>query len=104
MNYNAIIEEITRVQTDIEQINESIAYSENFYKAYLDSEFAPYFLAHKNNALFYNEMIIRFTSPYDKESENQEENNTTNNTIYTWTATMTPQQSRQYFIKSKINK
>ena len=83
MNSNAIIEEIARVQTDIEQINEEIAYSENFYKAYLDSEYAPYFLAHKNNTLFYNEMIIRFTSPYDKDTETQGEENTTSATSYT---------------------
>jgi len=108
MNYSTIIQEIARVKTDIEQINEEIAYSENFYKAYLDSEYAPYFLAHKNNTLFYNEMIIRFNEPYDDKNTNadKEPENTKKDTItsYTWVTTMTPQQSRQHFIKSKINK
>lgn len=105
MNYSAIIDEITRVNADIEQINEEIAYSENFYKAYLDSEYAPYFLAHKNNTLFYNEMIIRFIDPYDTENTPTEGNtDTTTPTSYSGVSVMTPQQSRQNFIKSKINK
>lgn len=104
MNYSAIIDEITRVNADIEQINEEIAYSENFYKAYLDSEYAPYFLAHKNNTLFYNEMIIRFIDPYATENESSEGNtDTTTPTSYSGVSVMTPQQSRQNFIKSKIN-
>jgi hypothetical protein len=51
-------------------------------------------------------MIIRFTSPYDKDTETQGEENTTSATSYTWVTwvtTMTPPQSRQHFIKSKIN-
>lgn len=77
INYSAIIDEIDRVQNDIESVNEEIAYSENFYKAYLDSEYAPYFLAHKNNVLFYNEMIIRFTNPYENTNTEDESTNTT---------------------------
>lgn len=97
-----IIEEIDKVQSDIELTNEEIAYSNNFYKAYLDSEYAPYFLAHKNNALFYNEMIIRFTDPYT----NKQEDNITSTSdwaVSSWADISTPQKAWQYFIKSKIN-
>lgn len=102
INYNTIVEAIDKVNTDIELTNREIAYSENFYKKYLDSEYAPYFLAHKNNTLFYNEMIIRFTNSNNIGTETEDDSKITA-TSYTWITTMTPQQSRQNFIKSKIN-
>jgi hypothetical protein len=51
-NYGAIIDEEEKVKTEISNTEEEIAYSENFYKKYLDSDFSAYFLAHKNNSLF----------------------------------------------------
>jgi len=52
INYSIIKEAIEKVQLDIKNVEEEIAYSEKFLKPYLDSEFAEYFLAHKNNILF----------------------------------------------------
>jgi len=95
INYTTIKDTITNVEIEIEKTEEEIAYTENFLKPYLDSEYADYFLAHKNNILFYWEYIIRFESPKEiKPEEEKEENNNIINT---------PQKSRKHFIESKIN-
>jgi outer membrane protein assembly factor BamD (BamD/ComL family) len=52
LNYNTIIEAIDSVKHDIKYVEDEIAYSQNFLEEYLDSEYADYFLAHKNNVLF----------------------------------------------------
>jgi hypothetical protein len=52
INYNTIIEAIDKVKYDIKYVEDEIAYSKNFLEKYLDSEYADYFLAHKNNVLF----------------------------------------------------
>ncbi len=95
INYSIIKEAIEKVQLDIKNVEEEIAYSEKFLKPYLDSEFAEYFLAHKNNILFDWEYIIRFQAPI--ESNIKEEQKTNTNVLIE-----TPQQSRQHFIKSKL--
>ncbi|HKL44234.1 MAG TPA: hypothetical protein VJ892_03070 [Candidatus Absconditabacterales bacterium] len=95
INYTTIRDAITNVEVEIQKAKQEIAYTEKFLKPYLDSEYADYFLAHKNNILFYGEYIIRFESP--KEIDIKDEEETKNNTINT------PQESRKHFIKSKIN-
>jgi hypothetical protein len=52
INYNTIIEAINNVNNNINTVEDEIAYSNNFLKYYLDSEYSDYFLAHKNNILF----------------------------------------------------
>lgn len=102
VNYNVIEEEIDKVNSNIESINQEIAYSEKFYKNYLDSDYANYFLAHKNNSIFYWEMIIRLvdTSISDLESQESQSTPTTWNVVdFT-----SPMEARKYFISSKINK
>ena len=94
LNYNTIIESIDDVKYDIKSVEDEIAYSKNFLEKYLDSEYADYFLAHKNNVLFNWEYIIRFKYPQEnKEDEKKSENN---NII------QTPKQSWNHFIKSKL--
>ena len=95
INYTTIRDAITNVEVEIQKAKQEIAYTEKFLKPYLDSEYADYFLAHKNNILFYWEYIIRFESP--KEIDIKDEEETKSNTINT------PQESRKHFIKSKIN-
>ncbi len=96
INYNTIIEAINNVNNNINTVEDEIAYSNNFLKYYLDSEYSDYFLAHKNNILFNWEFIIKFQAPSEEEIREQE--NKDKNII------QTPQESRQHFIKSKIKK
>ncbi|MCK9466856.1 MAG: hypothetical protein M0P94_00860 [Candidatus Absconditabacterales bacterium] len=96
INYNTITEAIDKVKHDIHSVEDEIAYSNNFLKYYLDSEYSEYFLAHKNNALFDGEFIIKFQAPSEKETN--QKNNENKNII------QSPQESRQHFIKSKIDK
>lgn len=94
INYNTIIEAINKVNHNIENLKEEIAYSQNFLEPYLESEYADYFLAHKNNILFNWEFIIRFQSPQtitDDEDQEIEDK-----------IIQTPQQSRKHFIRSKL--
>lgn len=96
VNYSAITDEIGKVNKDINATKQEIAYTEKFYSKYLDSDYAMYFLSHKNNILFDWEYIIKISTT-TKEIENDTEKKTTNE------ANETPQQSRNRFIKSKIN-
>lgn len=96
INYNTIIEAINNVNNNINTVEDEIAYSNNFLKYYLDSEYSDYFLAHKNNILFNWEFIIKFQAPSEEKIREQE--NKDKNII------QTPQESRQHFIKSKIKK
>lgn len=96
INYTTIKDAIVNVELEIQNAEEEIAYTEKFLKPYLDSEYADYFLAHKNNILFYWEYIIRFESAKEnkeKEPEKTEDDNVIN----------TPQESRQHFLKQKLN-
>ena len=96
INYNTITEAIDKVKHDIHSVEDEIAYSNNFLKYYLDSEYSEYFWAHKNNVLFDWEFIIKFQAPSEKETN--QKNNENKNII------QSPQESRQHFIKSKIDK
>jgi len=96
INYTTIQDAIIKVNMDIENANEEIEYTNKFLKKYLDSDFADYFLAHKNNILFQWEYIIRFDSP--KEKPIQEDEKDENENIID-----SPQKSRKHFIKAKLN-
>ena len=96
VNYSAIIDEIENVNNNINAVEQEIAYAENFYSKYLDSEYSMYFLSHKNNILFDWEYIIKISTT-QKETENQ------NNESQEKHNHETPQESRHRFIKSKIN-
>ena len=96
VNYSMITEEIEKVNYEIESTKQEIAYSQNFYSKYLDSDYAMYFLSHKNNVLFDNEYIIRISNtPTDA--------NDTSTTTGDTEKYETPQESRKRFIKWKIN-
>ena len=96
VNYTTITYEIEKVNNDINATKQEIAYTENFYSKYLDSDYAMYFLSHKNNILFDWEYIIKIsTTPKEIEDNTwKKPENEINET---------PQQSRNRFIKSKIN-
>jgi hypothetical protein len=96
INYSTIKDAIIEVEYDIQNENEKIAYSNSFLKPYLDSEYADYFQAHKNNILFYGEYIVRFESAKETKIEDDEE--IKNDNIID-----SPQKSWHHFIKSKLN-
>lgn len=96
VNYSAIVDEIENVNNNINAVEQEIAYAENFYSKYLDSEYSMYFLSHKNNILFDGEYIIKIsTTP--KETNNQDNENKEKDQHET------PQESRHRFVKSKLN-
>lgn len=96
VNYSAIIDEIENVNNNINAVEQEIAYAEKFYSKYLDSDYSMYFLSHKNNVLFDWEYIIKIsTIPKETESQNNENKEKNNKE--------TPQESRQRFIKAKLN-
>ncbi len=96
INYTTIQDAIINVEFNIDYAQEEIEYTNKFLKRYLDSEYADYFLAHKNNILFQWEYIIKFDSP--KENKIKEDTVEENDNIID-----SPQESRHHFIKSKLN-
>ena len=59
VNYQTIISSIDHVQENIRRTKEHTDYINNFLTPYLNSEYAPYFLAHENNQLLPGETIIK---------------------------------------------
>lgn len=96
INYSMIKEEIEKVNSDIDLVQQEIAYSEKFYSKYLDSDYSNYFLSHKNNILFDWEYIIMISEKEENTSVDDE-----HITKNEWTKT--PQESWKEFIKSKLN-
>jgi len=96
INYSMITEEIEKVNSDIDLLQQEIAYSEKFYSKYLDSDYSNYFLSHKNNILFDGEYIVMITEKSDDNS-NDNEQPIQNDWL------KTPQESWKDFIKSKLN-
>ena len=96
VNYSAIIDEIENVNSNINAVEQEIAYAEKFYSKYLDSEYSMYFLSHKNNILFDWEYIIKISTTPKEDENNYNENNEKSHRE-------TPQESRKRFIQSKIN-
>lgn len=96
VNYSAIVDEIENVNNNINAVEQEIAYAENFYSKYLDSEYSMYFLSHKNNILFDWEYIIKLSTTPKEDENNHNENNEKSHRE-------TPQESRKRFIQSKIN-
>lgn len=96
VNYSTIVDEIENVNNNINAVEQEIAYAEQFYSKYLDSEYSMYFLSHKNNILFDGEYIIKIsTTPKEEETQDNKNEGKDHHE--------TPQESRQRFIKSKIN-
>lgn len=58
INYQTILDSTTTVMNEIEQTKQHTDFINNFLHPYLESDYAPYFLAHENNQLFPGEKII----------------------------------------------
>ena len=96
-NNRTIDASIAEVQQANEELEQEILFKQNFYKNYLESKYASYFLWHENGQLFDDEQIIRIRRP-DRVDEAIEENEQTQDDLLA-----TPQQSRQYFINVSLS-
>jgi len=90
LNYLAIEVSIENVRQETAQIRQRKFYEENFLIPYENSEYNQYFLRHENNMLLPGEYIIRFERPRPTTANQTNDANTI----------QTPQDSRQYFIRS----
>lgn len=100
VNYQNIVNSIDEVKRNIENTREHTDYINNFLTPYLNSEYAPYFLAHENNQLLPWETIVKITV-----LESDSMLSWWTETTLSWTTTKrftppTPGQSWQRFIQS----
>lgn len=95
INYMTIQDSISAVKENVKLLDEEIAYNEKFLDPYLDSDYAVYFLSHKNNILFDWEYIIKF----EEETPEEETEKTKKNEIIT-----NANDSRQLFLGDKLQK
>lgn len=94
INYMTIQDSITNVKEEIKLLDEEIAYNENFLDPYLDSDYAIYFLSHKNNILFDGEYIIKFEEEIAIEEEKKQKNEIIRNS----------NDARKHFLNNKFQK
>ena len=58
VNYQTILDSTNQVVQDMQTTKQHTDFINNFLHPYLESEYAPYFLAHENNQLFAWERVI----------------------------------------------
>ncbi len=99
VNNIGIDAQIAQVKKDIIDLEEESAFMEKFYKWYLESDYAWYFLGHENGTIYLEEKIVRLAYPVP-----QAENKVvlpTPSEIAPITIS-TPQQARNHFIKTRL--
>ena len=97
VNLQSIDNSIDQAKGDLAELDEHTAYLEKFYKNYLLSEYAPYFLGHENSTLYESEYIIRLRHPSDKDEAILPEIEKKDSILIS-----TPQESWMYFIEQKM--
>jgi hypothetical protein len=99
VNNIGIDEQITQVKKDIINLEEERAFMEKFYKGYLLSEYARYFLGHENGTIYPEEKIVRLSYQVPtKEDEAQLPQLTQKAPI----TVSTPQEARNHFIETRL--
>jgi len=73
---------------------------EKFYKGYLESDYASFFLGHENGTIYLEERIVRLS--YQVPQEKGEIILPTQSEIAPITIS-TPQQARNHFVKNKLS-
>lgn len=100
INMSTINASIDEVETANELLREEMAYKENFYKNYLEWEYAPYFLWHENAQLYENEQIIRLR---ERKPETVTQEQLPERELDENLKDLTPQESRWVFIERRLS-
>lgn len=101
-NNKTIDTSIAEVQQANARLEQEILFKQNFYKSYLEWEYAAYFLGHENWQLFPWEQIIRIKKPLTREEE-QQENLDLAEQMVDEDLLATPQQSWRYFVEVSLS-
>ncbi len=91
--------QIAQVKEDIIDLEEESAFMEKFYKWYLESEYASFFLWHENGTIYPEEKIVRLA--YQVPQVENEVILPMPNEIAPIT-TSTPQEARNHFVKTRL--
>lgn len=97
INNNTIDASIDEVKQTNENIRQEISRKNNFYKNYLEWEYAPFFLGHENGQLYSRERIVRL-----KERKIDEEILLPDVEVVENLNELTPQESRNRFIQRRL--
>ena len=97
VNLQSIDTSIQQTRAEVAELNEHTAYLEKFYKPYLESEYAPYFLGHENGSLWQGEFIVRLRHTVVDDEAILPEIEKKNTILLS-----TPEQSWHYFIEQKL--
>lgn len=97
VNLKSIDSSIVQTKEEVIDLEEHTAYLEKFYKPYLESEYAPYFLWHENGSLWQNEYIVRLRHTVVNNEAILPEIEQKDSILLS-----TPQDSWHYFIEKKL--
>ncbi len=100
VNYQIIVDSIDNVNKNIEKTNEHTDYINNYLTPYLESDYAPYFLAHENNQLFPGEIIVKINVVESGAIIATWQKNTL---VGTSSLSLLPSQSRKRFLENLVN-
>ena len=106
LNYDNILYEIDLVKMNTDRTQQQILFTEKFLVPYLWSSYADYFLAHENSILYAKEDVVKFEFvDRNKDADLLSWNSQTwkKEKNQSW-STLSPKESWNEFIKSKLNK
>lgn len=98
VNYKNIEDSIKQTKQDILKLQEEIDYMDKWYKNYLLSDYAPYFLGHENGQLYGGErlVVVEYRKPPVEQIAPAPQADDGQIVIET------PEESRQLFIHQRI--
>lgn len=101
VNYQTIIDSTNQVVKEMQQTKNHTDFINNFLHPYLESDYAPFFLAHENNQLFPGERIININYREEVAALEQWEDPSAHSTSSSWdlSSSTTPQQERIRYLK-----
>ena len=100
VNYQNILSSIDTIQNDIIEKENHTNYINNFITPYLESDYAPYFIAHENNQIFAGETIIKITEIESGAIQNTAESWWIINPIKINKPKSSPVQARQRYLQN----
>lgn len=100
VNNISIDNQIEKVQQDIIDLEEERAFMDKFYKGYLTSDYASFFLGHENGTIYPSERIVRLAYQVPTEAKNTFLPELDDRAPFTIS---TPQEARNHFIQTRLS-
>lgn len=104
LNRQNMLVSIQDIKDEIVDIEEEVAFIENFERPFLESERAPYYLGHENGVLYNGERVVRLRdrAPVVADEDTPDDVLALQQVEEDKIKISSPEESRHYFINDKL--